>query len=60
MVDLAQWEKENSRENGEANKSIIETIGKESAPSLLDIAPRFKDILNDHAYGWWSPPDENR
>lgn len=58
MIDVAQWEIENSKEDSEANASILEAIIKGSAPPLLDLAPRFKDILKDNTYGWWSPPDE--
>jgi hypothetical protein len=58
MIDITQWELENSKENSEANKAIFETINRGSTLSLLDLAPQFRDILEDHTYGWWSPPNE--
>ena len=58
MIDIDQWEKDASTENKEAIEHIIKTIDKGSAPSLLDLAPQFKDALKDDTYGWWSPPNE--
>jgi len=58
MIDIEQWEKDASNENKEAIEHIIKTIDKGSAPSLLDLAPQFKDALKDDTYGWWRPPNE--
>lgn len=56
MIDISNWEEEVNEDNVKAQRTIIEAVRKGSSPSLLELSPRFKDIIQGHTYGLWNPP----
>jgi hypothetical protein len=58
MVNLEEWENEESKRTEEVVFSSIDRVERGEEISLPDFTPEYREILGERTYGLWYPPGD--